>query len=65
MAIEEWEIWACANQVLANYGEDAELHAARRADELLEAGDMEGHFTWLRILRRIRQLSAPPPGRLH
>ncbi len=42
---------------------EATLHAAMRADELLEAGDMEGRAAWLRILKAVKELQATePPG---
>lgn len=55
------EIWACANQILSQYGDAATLHAAQRAEELLVNGDIEGQRTWLRILARINALEAAPP----
>ncbi len=48
--ISNWEIWACANLVIMQHGKDAKLHAAGRADELLDQGDMEGKRVWCRIL---------------
>jgi hypothetical protein len=35
------------------HGENAEIVAAQRADELLEQRDYEGHSVWLRIKRTI------------
>ena len=32
-------------------GEAAAVHAAQRVDELMAAGDLDGHTTWLRIER--------------
>lgn len=60
--IEDREIWACANAILRRYGDAASFHAAQRADELLEQGDMDGQKTWLRILAAISALetTAPP-----
>ena len=34
--------WRAAYLLLHRHGDDAELHAARRADELAEAGDEVG-----------------------
>ena len=31
-----------ANELIEQHGEDAPIHAAMRADELMGAGDMEG-----------------------
>jgi hypothetical protein len=59
--IDDREIWACANQVLRQYGDAAWYHASQRADELFAAGDHEGHRTWVRILRRIEALERLTP----
>jgi len=64
--IQDKEIWACANQVLRQYGDAAWFHATQRADELFAAGDREGQSVWLRILRRIEQLEQiKPDARIH
>ena len=35
-----------------------------RADELLEAGDMDGWRVWLRVLKAVQELtSKEPPGK--
>ncbi len=59
--IEDWEIWACAHQVMRQHGDVAWFHAAQRADELLAANDQEGHRTWVRILKRIEDLEKREP----
>lgn len=58
----DWELWACAAQQIGRHGEFAPEAAAIQADALLDAGDLEGHRTWLAILARIRHLSGPMPG---
>jgi len=64
--IDDREIWACANQVMRQYGDAAWFHAAQRADTLLMTGEQEGHRTWLRILARIKALeSLEPRGEVH
>ncbi len=35
---------------------DAPIHAAMRADELMETGDMDGRAVWLRIVKAIEEL---------
>jgi hypothetical protein len=62
--IDEREIWACAQHILERFGEAAGSHAAQRADALLGGGDLDGHRTWLRILRRINDLEAAQPPSL-
>lgn len=58
------DILRTAHGLIRLHGPDAELIAARRADELLGAGDMDGHALSLRILKAIKELrrSAPDPG---
>ena len=43
------EILRSAKVVIDHHGEDALIHAARRADELLERGDVQGYEVWLAI----------------
>lgn len=62
-SVGERELWACAQKVIDMHGRDAELHAAGRADELLEAGDLDGQRVWKAILARIeawRREHLPP-----
>ena len=49
----ELDIYRTANLLLKQCGADgAWMHAAMRADELLEAGDMDGRRVWQRVLGR-------------
>ena len=58
------DIYRSANALIKQHGDRAELHAAMRADELLEAGDMDGRRVWLRVLEAVRELtSREPPGK--
>ncbi len=52
------DIYRSANELIKQHGEDAPLHAAMRADELMEAGDMDGRAVWLRILKAIEELQS-------
>lgn len=64
--IDEQEIWACANMLIRQHGTDAWFWAAQRADALLAEGKVEGHATFLRILRRIEDLErTAPTGLVH
>ena len=40
------DIWRSASVLMKHHGQDAPIHAAMRADELLEAGDLEGYAVW-------------------
>jgi hypothetical protein len=54
--LAEWELWACALQFIKLHSDDAPIHAAMRADELLAEGDLEGARNFQAIFRRINQL---------
>ena len=57
------DIYRSANELIEQHGEDAPLHAAMRADELLENGDMEGKAVWIRIVKAVEELLLrEPPG---
>ncbi len=62
MALSEWELWACANRTIQDYGFDAPIRAAMRADKLLERGDLDGAAAWRSILRRINDILGQSPG---
>lgn len=67
MSISDREIWACANEVIGQYGDAAAFYAAQRAEALLEKCDFDGQLVWRRILRRINELdqTAPSSARLN
>jgi hypothetical protein len=54
-----------ANQLIRQHGDDAELAAARRADLMLDRGDLEGQTVWKRIRRAVVELQATPTGPVH
>ena len=47
-----------AHLLIKRHGGDAAIHAAMRADELMEAGDMDGRAVWLRIVKAVEELLA-------
>jgi hypothetical protein len=57
----ERHIWACANTLMQQHGNDAWFHASQRADALLEAGDFDGHSMFIAILERIEVLEQMTP----
>ncbi|WP_439959188.1 DUF6961 family protein [Sphingobium fuliginis] len=57
LPLSDWELWACANQVLTAHGHDAPLHVAEQIGALALAGDQEGVRTWQEIARRIADLA--------
>ena len=61
--IADLDIYRAAKALIEQHGEEAPVHAAMRADELAEAGDVEGHTVWTRIVRAVRELlDDRPPG---
>jgi hypothetical protein len=45
-----------------HHGEDAPIHAAMRADAMLEKGDLDGYATWKRILGAVKELQGTKSG---
>ena len=61
------DIYRSANLLVKRHGEDAPIHAAMRADAMLEKGDLDGYAVWKRILRAtkdpLRAATNPVSGR--
>ncbi len=51
-----------ANLLVKQHGEDAPIHAAMRADAMLDKGDLDGVATWRRILRAVEELQGTEPN---
>jgi len=60
--ISDLDIWRAASLLIQQHGEDAEIEAAKRADQMLERGDLDGQVVWKRIRRAIVELQAPAKG---
>ncbi len=59
--ISDLDIYQSAKVIIKRYGEDARVHAAKRADAMLKAGDSNGHAAFKRILRVIEELQRTVP----
>ncbi len=59
--ISDLDIYRSANVIIKQYGEKARLHATKRADALLKAGDSNGHAAFKRILRAVEELQGAAP----
>jgi len=46
-----------AKVYIREHGEDAVIHAAMRADALLDAGDLDGQRVWMRVIEAIKVLT--------
>ena len=55
------DIYRSARTLINQHGEDATIHAATRADELLEAGDLDGLAVWKRVLKAIKEIQREEP----
>ena len=59
--IPDLDIYRSANILVKRHGQDAPIHAAMRADELLEKGDLDGYAVWKRVLRAVGELQGMKP----
>ena len=55
--MDEVEIRQAANLLRQQYGADAALIAARRADALLAMGSQNGYLAWIKIFQAITDLN--------
>ncbi len=55
------DIYRTANELIKQHGDQARFLAAMRAGELLEAGDVDGHVTWFRIIKAIEEVLSQMP----
>lgn len=63
--VSDLDIWWAANLLIRKPGANAELEAAKRADLMLDRGDVHGRLLWMRIRRAIEELQAPRRDRLN
>ncbi len=54
--IPDLDIFRSANVLVKQHGQDAPIHAAMRADAMLEKGDLEGQVVWKRIVRAVEEI---------
>ncbi len=60
--IPDLDIYRSAQVLVKRHGEDAPIHAAMRADAMLDKGDLEGYAVWKRILRAVEELRRMEPA---
>ena len=56
------DIYRSAQLLVKQHGEDAPIHAAMRADAMVEAGDLEGYGVWKRVTKAVDELQRAEPG---
>ena len=54
--IPDLDIYRSANELIREHGEDAPIHAAMRADAMLDTGDLDGAAVWKRIVKAVEEL---------
>jgi hypothetical protein len=54
--IDDPDIFRAAKLMIDQHGDDTAICAARRVDELLDGGDMDGTIVWRRIAEAIEEL---------
>ena len=61
---EDIDVYRSAKVLIREHGEDAPIHVAMRADQMLEGGDLDGLAIWKRILAAVDELLSgePPEG---
>ena len=50
------DIYRAANLLVKQHGQDAPIHAAMRADAMLDKGDLDGYAVWKRIVKAVEEL---------
>ncbi len=50
------DIYRSAHIIVKRHGQDAPIHAAMRADAMLEKDDLDGYAVWKRIVRAVEEL---------
>ncbi len=62
------DIYRSAQALVKRHGQDAPIHAAMRADAMLDKGDLDGYAVWKRIVRAVEELQRAGPrlgGKVH
>ncbi len=60
--IPDLNIYRSAQVLVKRHGADAPIHAAMRADAMLDNGDLDGYAVWKRILRAVEELQRSEPA---
>ena len=50
------DIYRSANVLVKRHGQDAPIHAAMRADAMLDRGDLDGYAVFKRIVKATEEL---------
>ena len=59
--IPDLDIYRSAQVLVKHHGEDAPIHAAMRADAMLEKGDLDGLAVWRQIVAAVNEIQREEP----
>ena len=62
MTVSDLDIYRSAKLLVKQHGKEAPIHAALKADAMLDRGDLDGQAAWLRILVAVEALLETRPG---
>ena len=54
--VTDLDIYRTAKLFVDKHGAEAPIHAAMKADAMLDKGDMDGKAVWLRVVKAIEEL---------
>jgi hypothetical protein len=57
----EIDIYRTASVLIRDYGDEADLVAAMRADAMLEKGSLDGLRVWKRVLAAVKEIQRQEP----
>ena len=60
--ISDLDVFRSAKLLVKQHGDEAPIHAAMKADDMLEKGDMDGAAVWRRIVKATEELLSTRPG---
>ncbi len=60
--ISDRDVYASARLLIEKHGDEAPIHAAMRADAMLDKGDLDGAAVGRRIVTAINELLADAPA---
>ena len=66
--ITDLDIYRTVNLLINQHGDEAPIHAAMKADAMLNKGDMEGRSVWLRIVKAVEECLSkdrPADAKMH
>ena len=59
--ISDLDTYRSAQALIKQHGQDAPIHAAMRADAMLDKGDLDDYAAWKRVLRTVEELQGTVP----